>query len=104
MTLPAQLNASILPQMKTLENVVEQIFDRNSCLLPAYFIVNELQKAYPDGRNWPHWVNKKYLLFNRMYIILVKSDLSYSSASIFIYVSCIFLKMLLIKIKFYIFI
>jgi mediator of RNA polymerase II transcription subunit 23 len=58
MTIPAQLNASISHQMKSLENVVEQIFDRNGCLLPAYFIVNEVQKAYPDGRNWPHWVSR----------------------------------------------
>ena len=42
--------------MKALENVMNMIFDRNACLLPAYFIVNEIQKVYPNGKNWPHWV------------------------------------------------
>lgn len=56
-TIPAQLNASILPQLKALENVIEYIFNRNACLLPGYFIVNEIQKGYPDNKTWPHWVN-----------------------------------------------
>lgn len=55
-TLPAQLNGSAMPQMKALEVVLEYIFDRNACLLPGYFIANEIQKAYPEGKNWPHWV------------------------------------------------
>ncbi|GFG29793.1 hypothetical protein Cfor_03295 [Coptotermes formosanus] len=54
-TIPARLNASVLPQLKALENVIEYIFDRNACLLPGYFIVTEIQKAYPDSKNWPHW-------------------------------------------------
>lgn len=54
-TLPSQLNASILPQLKALENVIEYIFSRNACLLPGYFIVNEIQKCYPDNKTWPHW-------------------------------------------------
>ncbi|KDR22950.1 mediator of RNA polymerase II transcription subunit 23 isoform X2 [Zootermopsis nevadensis] len=54
-TIPARLNASVLPQLKALENVIEYIFDRNACLLPGYFIVTEIQKAYPDNKNWPHW-------------------------------------------------
>lgn len=45
-----------MPQITALESVMEFIFDRNACLLPAYFIVNEIQKAYPDNKNWPHWV------------------------------------------------
>jgi len=48
--------------LKALENVLEHIFDRNACLLPGYFIVNEIQKAYPDGKNWPHWVIKNFKL------------------------------------------
>lgn len=55
-TLPPQLNGSAMPQMKALELVLEYIFDRNACLLPGYFIANEVQKAYPEGKNWPHWV------------------------------------------------
>lgn len=45
----------MLPQFKALENVIEYIFDRNACLLPSYFIVNEILKDYPDQK-WPHWV------------------------------------------------
>jgi mediator of RNA polymerase II transcription subunit 23 len=56
-SIPARLNASVLPQLKALENVIEYIFDRNACLLPGYFIVTEIQKAYPDNKNWPHWVS-----------------------------------------------
>ncbi|KAH0954985.1 hypothetical protein HN011_002731 [Eciton burchellii] len=60
-TIPARLDASVQPQLKALENVLEHIFDRNACLLPGYFIVNEIQKAYPDGKNWPHWKLAKLL-------------------------------------------
>ncbi|KAF4521375.1 hypothetical protein B566_EDAN006964 [Ephemera danica] len=54
-SIPARLNASVLPQLKALENVIEYIFNRDACLLPGYFIVTEIQKAYPDNKNWPHW-------------------------------------------------
>ncbi|XP_020291253.1 mediator of RNA polymerase II transcription subunit 23 [Pseudomyrmex gracilis] len=60
-TIPPRLDASVQPQLKALENVIEYIFDRNACLLPSYFIVNEIQKAYPDGKNWPHWKLAKLL-------------------------------------------
>ncbi|KAK6627240.1 Mediator of RNA polymerase II transcription subunit 23 [Polyplax serrata] len=53
--IPGKLNAGQMPQITALESVMEFIFDRNACLLPAYFIVNEIQKAYPDNKNWPHW-------------------------------------------------
>lgn len=55
-TIPPLLNVAVIHQMKALENVINMIFDRNACLLPAYFIVNEIQKVYPNGKNWPHWV------------------------------------------------
>jgi mediator of RNA polymerase II transcription subunit 23 len=55
-SIPADLNASIAPQLKALMDVLEYIFDRNACLLPGYFIVTEIQKAYPNNKNWPHWV------------------------------------------------
>lgn len=45
------------------------IFDRNACLLPAYFIANEVQKGYPDGRNWPHWV--RILLFSILFFLTI---------------------------------
>lgn len=46
-----------MPQLKALYNVIEYIFDRNASLLPAYFIVTEIQKDYPDNNHWPHWVS-----------------------------------------------
>lgn len=62
------------PQLKALENVIEYIFDRNACLLPGYFIVNEIQKAYPDNKNWPHWVSneinwEKVIKFNNTKVL-----------------------------------
>lgn len=46
-----------MPQLKALYIVIEYIFDRNASLLPAYFIVTEIQKDYPDNNHWPHWVS-----------------------------------------------
>lgn len=60
-TIPAKLNASVQPQLKVLENVIEYIFDRNACLLPSYFIVTEIQKVYPEKKIWPHWKLSKLL-------------------------------------------
>ena len=60
----------MLPQLKALENVLEYIFDRNACLLPGYFIVTEIQKAYPENRNWPHWVSLKFAVNIKIGIIL----------------------------------
>ncbi|KPI96136.1 PREDICTED: mediator of RNA polymerase II transcription subunit 23 [Papilio xuthus] len=54
-SLPMRLNSSTIPQMKALYNVLEYIFDRNASLLPAYFIVTEIQKDYPDNNHYPHW-------------------------------------------------
>lgn len=53
LTFPVELNSSVLPQMLALVEVIEFIFNRNSCLLPAYFIINEIQK--PDSSE-THWV------------------------------------------------
>ncbi|OWR46814.1 mediator of RNA polymerase II transcription subunit 23 isoform X1 [Danaus plexippus] len=60
-TLPVRLNSSTMPQMRALCNVIEYIFDRNASLLPAYFIVTEIQKDYPDNNHWPHWQLAKLL-------------------------------------------
>ncbi|KAF7988683.1 hypothetical protein HCN44_001256 [Aphidius gifuensis] len=56
-TLPKKLNASVQPQLKVLENVFDYIFDRNACLLPSIFIINELCKEqdYEAKNIWPHW-------------------------------------------------
>lgn len=67
-----------MPQMKALEVVMDYIFDRNACLLPGYFIANEIQKAYPEGNNWPHWV--RFLLSNlfvvqRIHLSMVQTQI-----------------------------
>ncbi|XP_014210784.1 mediator of RNA polymerase II transcription subunit 23-like isoform X2 [Copidosoma floridanum] len=56
-SLPTRLDASVQPQMRVLENLIEYIFDRNACLLPSYLIINELQKL-PENNEWPHWLKK----------------------------------------------
>ncbi|KAL7298235.1 mediator of RNA polymerase II transcription subunit 23 [Trichogramma pretiosum] len=56
-SLPTRLDASVQPQMKVLENLIQYIFDRNACLIPSYLIIDELQK-YPENKVWPHWLAK----------------------------------------------
>lgn len=52
---PAQVPQSCLPQLNAIVRLLTHIFDRNACLLPAYFIVNEILKAYPEPKRFPHW-------------------------------------------------
>lgn len=51
-TFPFTLSSSTLPQMMALQEVIEYIFNRNACLLPAYFTVNEIQKFDGLGAHW----------------------------------------------------
>ncbi|XP_051162012.1 mediator of RNA polymerase II transcription subunit 23 [Leptopilina boulardi] len=60
-TIPTRLPTTVQPQLKALENVIEYIFDRNACLLPAVFIINEIRKTSPDHKRWPHWRLTKLL-------------------------------------------
>lgn len=46
-TFPHNITADLVQQMRAVEEVIEFIFDRNACLLPAYFIANEIQKSSP---------------------------------------------------------
>ena len=41
-------------QMNAAKDLLAHIFDRNSALLPGYFIVNEILKSYPENPTWPH--------------------------------------------------
>ncbi|KAK2574606.1 Mediator of RNA polymerase II transcription subunit 23 [Acropora cervicornis] len=41
--------------------VVRYILDRNACLLPAYFGINEIYKNFPEGKVKPHWSIAKVL-------------------------------------------
>lgn len=47
---PTNIELHLMPQLLAAEGLIEYIFDRNSCLLPAYFIANEIQKSGPV-----HW-------------------------------------------------
>jgi mediator of RNA polymerase II transcription subunit 23 len=49
------LDRGVSPQGDSLLAVLRYIFDRNSALLPGYFIVNEILKSYPETKTWPHW-------------------------------------------------
>ena len=47
-----------------LFQVVRYILNRNACLLPSYFAVNEVTKLFAEDRSNPHWVcisNKKII-------------------------------------------
>lgn len=46
-TFPHSITADIAQQMQAVEEVIVYIFDRSACLLPAYFIANEIQKSAP---------------------------------------------------------
>uniref|UniRef100_A0A8D8DB44 Mediator of RNA polymerase II transcription subunit 23 n=4 Tax=Culex pipiens TaxID=7175 RepID=A0A8D8DB44_CULPI len=52
LSFPAAIGSNILPQMQELTEVIEHIFNRNACLLPAYFIINEIQKADYQDTHW----------------------------------------------------
>uniref|UniRef100_A0A1I8MQB3 Mediator of RNA polymerase II transcription subunit 23 n=1 Tax=Musca domestica TaxID=7370 RepID=A0A1I8MQB3_MUSDO len=49
-TFPFNVNVTYIPQLLALEDTIRYIFDRNSCLLPAYFIANEFMK--PSLHHW----------------------------------------------------
>ena len=53
---PSEMPTSILPQLLSVCDVLKYIFDRNACLLPAYFIITELQK---QENKEVHWVSFK---------------------------------------------
>jgi len=65
--MPKALPASILPQFLALEEVIRYIFDREACLLPGYFVINEILKVYSENKGWPHWVNYCLLYLTVMF-------------------------------------
>ncbi|XP_065575078.1 mediator of RNA polymerase II transcription subunit 23-like isoform X2 [Artemia franciscana] len=64
--LPNAYDLGLHLQVAALQKVMEKICDRKECLLPAYFVVNEIEKMYPENKNWPNWVclEKAHLLPN----------------------------------------
>lgn len=59
--MPKTLSAAILPQFIAIEEVIRYIFDREACLLPGYFVINEILKVYSENKGWPHWVNYYFI-------------------------------------------
>ncbi|XP_075165990.1 mediator complex subunit 23 [Haematobia irritans] len=55
-TFPLNVNVTYLPQLLALEETISYIFDRENCLLPAYFIANEFMKPFPY-----HWKLNKLM-------------------------------------------
>jgi mediator of RNA polymerase II transcription subunit 23 len=49
---PVEMPTNILPQLMAVVDVLKYIFDRNACLLPAYFIITELQKQENAEVHW----------------------------------------------------
>ncbi|XP_035384714.1 mediator of RNA polymerase II transcription subunit 23 isoform X1 [Electrophorus electricus] len=54
-TIPHLVSSAIVQHLLPAREVVEYILDRNACLLPAYFAVNEIRKLYPEGQ-LSHWL------------------------------------------------
>lgn len=49
---PQSYPTSLSPQITSVCEVLKYIFDRNACLLPAYFIITELQKQENSEVHW----------------------------------------------------
>ncbi|XP_050073432.1 mediator of RNA polymerase II transcription subunit 23 [Anopheles maculipalpis] len=52
LSFPANVSVNILPQLLELIELIEHIFNRNACLLPAYFIINEIKKTDYQNMHW----------------------------------------------------
>lgn len=52
-----------MPQVTILQKVLDTIFNRENCLLPAYFVINEIRKAYMENGSWPYWVKVPFFQF-----------------------------------------
>lgn len=86
-TLPVRLTPSVMPQVKALESVLELLFDRSACLLPAYLLLNEVIKVYPDGKNCPHWVRSM-----TSYLHSTLNEKMNGVIIIFVLLFCVFLR------------
>ncbi len=49
------MGESFEEQLLALHSVTALMLDREAPLLPGYFVINEILKAYPDNPLWPHW-------------------------------------------------
>lgn len=59
-TIPMVDNVTIMSQINVMMDVITYILDRNTCLLPAYFAINEITKVCSDDKT-NHWKLGKVL-------------------------------------------
>ncbi|XP_068748521.1 mediator of RNA polymerase II transcription subunit 23-like [Montipora capricornis] len=59
--IPFSSDAVYTARIEACVKVVRYILDRNACLLPAYFVINEIYKTFPEGKVKPHWAIAKLL-------------------------------------------
>lgn len=59
--IPTSSDARYTARIDACVKVVRYILDRNACLLPAYFGINEIYKNFPEGKVKPHWSIAKVL-------------------------------------------
>ncbi|XP_049544481.1 mediator of RNA polymerase II transcription subunit 23 [Anopheles darlingi] len=52
LSFPVNVSVNILPQLLELIELIEHIFNRSACLLPAYFIINEIKKTDYQNMHW----------------------------------------------------
>ena len=56
-------NVSISRCLDVIHDVIAYVLDRNSCLMPSYFALNEIDKlSNKEGKPWPHWVSSAILV------------------------------------------
>lgn len=60
-TIPTTPDAALSDRTQACVKVVRYILDRNACLLPAYFVINEIYKNFPEGKVKPHWAIAKLI-------------------------------------------
>lgn len=61
----SQFSTNLLPQLMSVYDILKYIFDRNACLLPAYFIITELQKQENAEVHWVKCYNIRKLSFSK---------------------------------------
>ncbi|XP_067034898.1 mediator of RNA polymerase II transcription subunit 23-like [Acropora muricata] len=59
--IPTSSDARYTARIDACVKVVRYILDRNACLMPAYFGINEIYKNFPEGKVKPHWSIAKVL-------------------------------------------
>ncbi|XP_066272187.1 mediator of RNA polymerase II transcription subunit 23-like [Branchiostoma lanceolatum] len=53
--IPTTVTASSLRQLEMVTKLMTALLNRDNCLMPAYFAVNEIRKLYSEDKSLPHW-------------------------------------------------